>query len=396
VAGAARWWVDAPKGGVVANPGFARWCLVPLLLAMGCTGEGADPTTTPVVPTSSTTVASTTSTVPPTTASTSMPAGPADGPTLLVAHPGGIDLWAPPVVTPLLTGRPVEVAVPDLRGGVVFQGPTPETDSWPPPAVPIEHLVAPGSDPVVLVEGEGSYLQTLVQVAEIEGRPTVVYRRWVEDPNDCGDDPPECRWRYVHEDLVLRDLASGTERNLGIIGEFESSWVEVRFGGETAVVAIEFYADEGACTGWFPTELLVDRTGGGWIGAGGLLGELCTTGPTPTCPEGSRCSGSVEIAITPDGSLIAQVVAEVQSDDATGNAEPFPPLLTVRAPDGPPRLAVEVAGPGTYPESVDVTDGWVLVEVRIAEASLAYRLVDESGTVHSLDVDGRPCFWHEG
>jgi hypothetical protein len=73
--------------------------------------------------------------------------GDAQMPALLVAHADGIELRTSAGDVTFLEGRPVEVAVPDLRGGVVFQGPPPETETWLPIAAPIEHVAAPGAAP---------------------------------------------------------------------------------------------------------------------------------------------------------------------------------------------------------------------------------------------------------
>ena len=366
-----------------------RWWVVALISVVVACGRGGDPTSTSA--TSALTSTSTTSSPTITTTTTAQAGSP---PPILVAHQGGIDLWTPSAVSPLLTGEPVVIAVPDLKGGLVFQrqGDPPVISQ--PSSMPIMHLASSAAEQVVLIDGTAGYQLSLVQVVKVDSRPTVVYRRWVEDPNDCQAE--ECRWNFIHEDLVLQDLETGKERVLGTIGSFESSSVEVGFGGSTGVVGIVEYGGESACAGWFPAGLLLDRDEPGWIGAGGPLTEVCTQGPSTTCPEGHECWGdSVSIGIDPGGSTVAYALGEYRRGITGGEGQRMPLLLTLHILDeSVADLTIQVAGPGAYPSDVDVVDGWVLVGLIANGESAGHILVDPAGEVQTLDLEGRAVFWH--
>jgi len=327
-----------------------------------------------------------------TTTSTTTSAPSAASPQLLVAHDDGIDLWTPDGTTPILTGRAVAVAVPDGRGGIVFQGaPADPTGAWPGPSAPVELLTTPGTDPIVVAVDADALGVAVVQVTEVDGRPAVLLRRWVEDPNDCptGDEAEPCRWQYVREELVLHDLASGADPVLGTIGEFESSRVDVRLGGDVGVVAINYYGDDGACAGSFPAPVLVERDDPAWIGAGGLLDEWCRGEPVDSCPEDAPCVGSAAIGIAADGSRAAWAVSGWRIGEPGGERTPTPLTLTVRDLAGhDAALIVEIGGPAVVATSIDVGDRVVLVGRREAGRTIAPVLVGADGDVRQLDLRG--------
>lgn len=331
--------------------GLWRPLVIATAVAISSCG-GSHSTESPATSPLSTTTTSTTTT----TSSTVTPAVPIAGdlPSLLVAHDGGIDLWTTQVgSTPLLTGRSVAAAVPDLQGGIVFQGPQDEFGR----ASAIEWLPTQGNEPVTVVDPDRALILTLVQVANVDAAPTIVYRKWVELPNDCPDQDLECRWDHHYEYLVTRGLLGGAERNLGGIGSFESDTLGFSLGGDRVGFAVNRY-EEGACAGWVLLSAVIEASSDGWIGEGSELDEACATGPTPWCPAGERCDGEARVAVSPDGTLIAYAFSEWRPE--TG--EHLAPIVVIHDPAaGAETLRVEVGGPGVQPTWIDFDGRFVLL-----------------------------------
>ncbi len=310
-------------------------------------------------------------------------------PTLLVADEGGIDLWIPEASVPLLTGRSIAVAVPDLRGGVVFQ----EAQSEFGQAVPIEWFPKTGAAPEVLIEGDDSFGLTLVQVVEIDSVPMVVYRKWVELPNDCSAEDLECRWDFHEEYLMTRGLLGGDERNLGGIGSFESDVLGFSLAGDRVAFVINRY-DEGACSGWLPMAALVEASRDGWIGEGSELDQACSVGPTPWCPPGERCDGVARAAVSPDGTLIAYAFSEWRP----GTGEHLAPTVVIIDPaTDSEMLRVEVGDPGVQPTWLDFDGRFVVlgrVDIRLpGGGDIEPLLLDLAGAAIELPVTGRVALW---
>lgn len=104
-------------------------------------------------------------------------------------------------------GGPVVTALPDLRGGAVFQ----ETDPDDPDVFGDRVRWLPvGADAPAPTIGPSDDHVTLHAVAEIGGEPTVLFTR------RTGDGEDEVETLYAH------GLDSGTERELGVTGALES------------------------------------------------------------------------------------------------------------------------------------------------------------------------------
>lgn len=283
-------------------------------------------------------------------------------PSLLLAHDGGINLWAPGSSVSVYEGTPVVVALPDLMGGAIFQ----ESDELyvlhgTPPS--IKWVPVPGAPPRVLVEArqasdfQPAVLVTPVQVVEIGGDPTLLYRRWEELPSHCAEADAECRWASQVEYLVLRDLVTGTEQIAGAIGAFESNAVGFQLGGDRAAVTMSCYGGGGACAGVVDRVALLAGMGldpPPWIGEGSPLLDACTLGPTPSCL--GQWSGEVRAALAPDGSLLAYV--ERWEDPATGQKRA--PELVIFDPATDTQVRRLVIGPSSTAPGPMVFDGrWV-------------------------------------
>jgi hypothetical protein len=311
-------------------------------------------------------------------------------PTLLVADEGGIDLWTLETSIPLLTGRSIAVTVPDLRGGVVFQ----EAQDGFGHAMPILWMPTPGADPEVLIEGEDAFLMTLVQVVEIDAVPVVVYRKWVELPNDCAAEDVECHWAYHQEFLMIRDLAGGPERTLGGIGSFESDVLGFSLSRDRAAFSINGY-EGGACAGWVPLSELLDNMDGGWIGEGSDLADACDSGPTPWCPPGERCGGVARTAASPDGTLIAYAFSEWRP----GTGEHLVPTVVIIDPAIDSEiLRVEVGEPGVQPTWLDFDGRLVLlgrIDTRLPgeDQQTEPLLIDTTGATLGVPITGRATLW---
>jgi hypothetical protein len=375
----------------VGGTSVGLWSVLVIGTAMvvaSCAGDGGDGSTTAPPATTATTGTAPTATTSATTTMASMAT--LDVPPLLVAHAGGIDLWTPEASIPLLTGRSVAAAIPDLRGGVVFQEPQDEFGH----AMPILWLSAPGADPEVLIEGDDAFMMTLVQVVEIDAVPVVVYRKWVELPNDCAAEDVECHWAYHQEYLMIRDLAGGPDRILGGIGSFESDVLGFSLGADHAGFSINRY-EGGACAGWVPLSELMDNPDGGWIGEGSDLAGACDSGPTPWCPPGERCDGVARAAASPDGTLIAYAFSEWRPE--TG--EHLPPTVVIVDPaTDSEMLRVEVGEPGVQPTWLDFDGHFVVlgrVDIRLPgeDQQIEPLLIDTAGATLGVPVTGRATLW---
>ncbi len=366
--------------------------VVGLLLASGCRSdaeEPAAPTTTSASPVV-TTLPAPTSTLPaPTNTLPVPPSIPPDAPALLLAHDGGIDLWTPTGTTSVWSGEPVAVALPDGRGGVVFQ-----VGSGTRGPVPIRWLPALDAEPVVLVDGEDARFLTAVQVVEVEGRPTLAYVKWTRLPNDCPPDDEECLWDFDVEYLMLRDLDSGEERNLGRVGSFESDAIAVHLGGEWVAIAVNGYAEEDSCAGILELGAWLNEAGEErWVGS-----VPCLLGPTPNCARGEGCSGVTVAALAPDGSRLAYAYSSWWAGPPDWERIAEAPVLVLRdTANDEELLRVEIGEVGVQPTWIDFDGAYALVGrvdwSRPSGVTLPPVLVDSEGRVTPLDVPGRAAIW---
>ncbi len=330
------------------------------------------------------------------TATTTPTAEPASvGPTLLVASEGGLDLWSGGALTPLIAGEAIESAVPDLRGGVLLATGQ-ETGA---PATQIEAMTSVSSDRTVVFDEPDARWVILEDVAWIRERATLLYRVGRTLENDCGADI-ECLWQYQVDHLMLRDLETGQETNLGVIGSFESSRVQFRFGGTRAAVTLWPYGAPHSCVGILPAAALLDGTApDAWIGEGGSWREeVLWLGPGACgghagCPPQSACVLPARVGLSDDGTRAALAWSRPGSDPGV---DPQP--LVVSVVDLSSATVDEVwqavvGDPADAPTWIDF-DGESVVIGREREGEpLSPVLVRPDGTVTTLAIEGVAHIW---
>jgi hypothetical protein len=305
--------------------------------------------TAAVAPTTTTSPGNVTTTGPSTTSSLAEPSTTTPATTtpaqqgllgLLVADDEGVRVLADGrVVEVFVGGGPVSVAFPDLTGGVVFQRAAEGS--------PIERVIQPGDQPVVLVSGR----VWLEDVTVLDGRTQVVYRTLVEDPDaGCAEDDDECRWQTIEYHMMLRDLSAGSQVDLGIVGGFESSWIYFDLGQERMVVLTATYGEPDACGAvWDRQELTDQRDESAWIGGGGPFWRRCDFGPGA---DGD--TGSLRAGLAPDGSTVAYVETLIRED---GHATTFVVIDPVTLA-GLRRVVLE---PSFVPAWIDWDGGYAVV-----------------------------------
>ncbi len=210
---------------------------------------GAPATSVPVPPTTTTTVPRPTTSAPVVTTTSSPVTGPIPPPELelLVAGPDGIGIWSAGQITPVLTDRHVQRALPDGLGGVVFQDRR-ALDQWPDgPSEPIRRLPAGASEPEVLVEEPTSIMLLTTEISD--AHRLVTYLVAVPDPAYCPDGGSGACAETTSYDLVLWDLDSGAVDRV----ETYSGWEYVAFrydiGRDLAAIQYSDYDDNPFCLG---------------------------------------------------------------------------------------------------------------------------------------------------
>lgn len=269
-----------------------------------------------------------------------------DVPAVLVANEAGLVVWEGGELRPLVVGRTVQAAFPDLVGGVVYQDQSQQI-SW---------LRAGESDPVVAVdpvEGIGIHL---ADVAVVGGRPVVVYELWdCRSYSDC--------WA----DLMVRDLASGVEHSMGVIGGFESGPTAIAVGGERI---LEVWGDYGGCCDFAFLSITFESDE-----------ELINP-----CSNGYRCYDG---AISPDGSMLAYT-----RPGFTEGSEHQPPpgteLIIADLNSGD-----ELSRTVNDGSVLDFDGAWILVGSDGDPAGLRLSLVSLDGVVHDLPVRGFGRLWRD-
>jgi hypothetical protein len=274
----------------------------------------------------------TTPTMPSTTTTTTAEAPPVlpPGVVLLEAHEGGIDLLRGADTVPVLEADDVWMALPDYRGGVVFQRQrdwgepesfelNEEVERWLPvwpegvEPVGVEWIPEIGGPPQTLISGDVVSPVNLYDTALIDGVPTVIYERetWVVDPCDVDDTEDRCMWKTMHSllgHLIALDLETGEERQLGVREGFEDYYT-VSIGGDRAAILGAFQVGSGDGTvGIVDVEDLATLGSDGWVFE--ALPEVQTTirplercGTDETTPRESPSFERVQLS--PDGTSIA-------------------------------------------------------------------------------------------
>lgn len=331
-----------------------------------------------------------------TTTSTTTGAEPVPEVVLLVAGPDGVGLRSDGWSTRIVDAVGVRAAVPDLGGGLFFVGASRDS---PPPQI-IEAIEAPGRERVVAVAEPEARWVSLEDVAAIDGRPTLVYRVGRTLPNDCEPDT-ECLWQYQVDHLMLRDLESGEETNLGTIGSFESSSISFRFGGSRAIVTLTPYGAPYSCVGVLPASaLLADPVPDNWIGEGGRwrdhvewLGPGGCDGTHEGCPHQAACTLPEAAAISDDG---ARAAIAWSRQPAEPDTPPQPLTVTVFDLDTPaadPLWQVTIGEPDEAPTWIDFDGHTAVLGRQRGGEAIGPLLVRADGIVVPLDIDGTARFW---
>jgi hypothetical protein len=236
----------------------------------------------------------------------------------------------------------------------------------------------------------------LVDVAMIDARPHVLYRSLIGGPATMG-----AAHDLVLEWLALHDLERGETTVLGLIGSFESSFTELRIGGELVAVTYYPYAEPGASIGWLPVRELVVGTEEDWLPA--VTQEHLTHHATDRCPSTALyCEGWAVATAASDGSRLVWVQGGHQvEDDGTVVAWPIE-VATVDAASGveAPRvdlgaISLPGASPDERPTAIDA-DGSFVVVSRVGP-DRAVVLILPDGQVRTVGLEGATAMlWEEG
>jgi hypothetical protein len=178
-------------------------------------------------------------------------------------------------------------------------------------------------------------------------------------------------------------LDDGTDDALGVIGSFESDYIDVQFGGEWATVTYTPYGASWACSTVVPARQLLDT----WLDPWPLPTEIDPYGQeVPACyPDGPELGWAT---VTVDGSSWMRIVGtwefrepwRVVGYDTEGGDELFDAVL----PEGVPATWCDLDGNhaviGYHDHISDQIRSPIL-------------LVDLDGTVTELDIEGRATIW---
>ncbi len=321
---------DPPPGGMAMRRRFVVLLAASLVFA-ACQAENDVVTGTTSAP--STTISPSTIPSPTTTAvpisPPTTPATTSEMPEILLADGAGIRLVGDAGAAVVFTNAAATLAVPDLVGGVVFQGVVSEptglgydeslgrnvfewADGGP---EPIWHLAAPGAEAVAVVTHPDARLD-LVDVVEFGGHPTVLYRMLVGGPG--GD---EAAWYQVFEWLCLFDMVTGHTQMLGLIGSYESSITQMRLGGDLVAVGFDAYAESfGTQIGFVPTADLSGPVEYAWLPRVAM--DHLMYGPAVACEQTPGCHSWARVTAASDGSRISWVQGGVLAVE--GGTEPWP------------------------------------------------------------------------
>lgn len=273
--------------------------IIAMLLLAGCSNSSEGTSTTaeamttqpPAAPSTSTTVpdAPTTTAASTTTAavtdSTAVPTG------VLVANESGVVLLDGETAKVLLDA-PASIAVDDLMGGLVFQGPSAQGGYGEPLDTIVWWLPADAGVPRSLLVPTGEQRLRLVGVESIDGSPAVVYIRF-ENPGDFDN---------AKDTLRLFDLDTAEVTEIRTVGGWESGAAGITFG--EGIFASNWFGEAYSGFDFF------DTTGNDVTVSGDPYGDaICFDG---MLEPGSEDSGAItggpcfdNVAIAPDGSQLA-------------------------------------------------------------------------------------------
>ncbi len=291
-------------------------------------------------------------------------------PPLLVADSDGIRVVDEGAeVMHFLEGAVASVAVPDLSGGVVYQGGRHEITGgrwdeslgrnvfeWEEGGPdPIWRITGPGQPPQMIITHPDAEL-TLVDVVMVDSGPKVLYRMYI------GGAQAEPVFDVVLEWLGLFDLVSGETEVLGLVGDYESSWTQMRVGGDLVAVTFDEYGESsGTTVGFIPFAALREEVGYDWLPT--LAYDHLLYGPGASCSVSFGCYGWATATAASDGSRVSWVQGG-RHWDTGGNVTVWP---------------IEVA-------TVDPETGQETMRRMLGRASLP---VSEPGErVHFIDDDG--------
>jgi hypothetical protein len=285
---------------------------------------------------------------------------------ILVASESGIVLIDGANTTTLLD-EPASVAVDDLRGGVVYQGPRANGGYGDSEDTIVWWLPAGAETPQSLLVPTGDQRLRLVGVERIDGSPTVVYIR-SENPGD---------FENAEDTLRLYDFDTAEVTEIRTVGGWESGAGQITFGG--GIFASNWFGEAYSGFDFF------DADGNG-VEVGGNpypSGAICFDGTID--PGGGRCYDN--LSISPDGTRLS--FTRLIDDDGIMRQRD---LVVVSAADGSElaRLALRTEAPFSV-ASVDIRGDIVLVNpfAFLMDDPQPATLVDlETGIVTSLDVPG--------
>jgi hypothetical protein len=282
---------------------------------------------------------------PETTAAVQLLVADADG--IRIVGDGGEMIW-------FLTTE-ASLATPDRSGGVVYQGPRhlPTGLRWDEELGrnayvweeggpdPIWRIVAPGEETEPIISHADAMLD-LVDVATVDGRPTVVYRMTIGGPGAWSS------WDMVETWLYRYDLISGTTAPLGLVGSFESDVFAFRFGGDLVAVTHDPYGGLRYTTvGVLPLATIRSVAEGGWLPP--LVVDHLRYGPGLECDRGWNCEGWAQATVASDGSRLSWVqrVWSLPGEESPPDVRPAE-LVTVDPASGRElmRITVEEASEG--------------------------------------------------
>lgn len=328
-----------------------------------------------------------------TSTTTTQPLATHDLPPLLVTADGEVRLVDGVEATLLLSDPAVSMAVPDLRGSVVYgtdqQGwawwrwdaaagrSLLEGDpDWVPTAI---YRFSGEGDPELLVDGADGFVQ-LAQVVELDGEPTLIYRAWRGGSDNCVLDTEECLWMSATEHLFRRDFTTGEAIGLGIVESFESNATGVRFSEGGLLVRTSEYGADNGCGALFPMEILDDTDSETWLGEGSPFWRRCDFGPEVECEPNesfgdSWCWGSYAADFDDAGTSYAMA-----RRPWSGNEAEAPVLVLLDAPALTERARKVIGEPGVVTTWVEHDGQWTVV----GREGLQPVAVGPDGIVHEL------------